>query len=365
MKRAAWSRLAKLLTAVVLTVAAGIWTVGQLREREVARRDQQEVERMTKEMETVCLGRILIDMPSEAQLALRSVRVDGLGIESFEESAADFLTRLALREKRLRGEPKQLVGTDYLESVTDVNTDNGVVGKIFVHGRNLSECTRMRGMELERYRYEGIVIEARGHGGGVSFEIGAKDYSPNLIGNLPGLISKLVPNRANRVPTGPGFRFDGGWFRDPLTADHGEQLLMHAAFPRHPDIDLTLILAAGNKPDEQSLIQRSADVDARLSPAEKRRLSNLRAAPRTIGGVTGDEMITRAVEFNDAIVYRFWWEVNGTEDDVLIPPFSFTIETGKSSNGPVPSSLSRDAALALWDKISSGIRLHHPRPPGA
>jgi hypothetical protein len=218
-------------------------------------------------------------------------------------------------------------------------------------------------MELERYRYEGIVVEAIVHGGGVSFEIGAKDYSPNRIGNLSGLVAKLVPNRTNRPPTGPGFCFDGGWFRDPLTADHGEQLIMHAAFPRHPDIDLTLILAAGRKPDEQSLLQRSADVDARLSPAEKQRLSNLRAAPRTIGGITGDETVTRALEFNDAVVYSFWWEVNGTEDDVLIPHFSFTIETGKSSNGPVPSSLSQDAALALWDKISSSIRLHHPRSP--
>jgi hypothetical protein len=363
MKRLAWSRVAKLLTAIAFAIAAGTWTVRQLGEQEVARRDQQEVARMTKEMETVCLGRFLIDMPSEAQIGLRGVRVDGLEIESFEESAADFLTRLALREKRLKGEPKQLVGTEYLESVTEVNADNGVVGKIFVHGRTLEEGTRMSGTELERYRYEGVVVEAMVHGGGMSFEIGAKDYSPNSTENLPKLIAKLVPNRANHVPAGPGFCFDGGWFRDPLNAGHGERLIMHAGFSHHPDIDLTLILAAGNKPDEQSLLQRSADVDARRSPAEKWRLSNLRAAPRTIGGIAGDEIVTRSVEFNDAIVYGFWWEVNGTEDDVLIPHFSFTMETGKSNNGPVPSSLSQDAALALWDKISSSIRLHHPRPP--
>jgi hypothetical protein len=365
MKRAAWSRVAKLITAIAFAVAAGTWTVGQLREREVARRDQQEVARMTKEMETVCLGRFLIDMPSEAQLGLRGVRVDGLEIESFEELTADFLTRLALREKRLKGEPKQLVGTEYLESVTEVNTDNDVVGKIFVHGRTLKEGTRMSGSERKRYRYEGVVVEAMVHGGGMSFEIGAKDYNPDLIENLPKLVAKLVPNRSNRAPTEPGFCFDGGWFRDPLTADQGERIMMNAHLPSHPDIRFLTILAAGNKPATQSLLERSAATDAGLTPDEKKRISRLRADRRTIGGIVGDELVRRFVEQNDAISYSFWWEVDGTENDVFVPHVLFQMDTGESDHGPVPSSLSQEAVMPLWDKISSSIRLHHPRPPGA
>lgn len=364
MKRAAWSRVAKLITAIVFAVAAGIWTVGPLREREVARCDQQEVARITKEMETVCLGRFLIDMPSEAQIGLRGVRVDGLEIESFEESTADFLTRLALRERRLKGEPKRLVGIDYLESVTEVNTDNGVVGKIFVHGRNVSEGTRMRGMELERYRYEGIVVEAMVHGGGVSVEIGAKDYNPNVIGNLPELIAKLVPNRSNRAPAGPGFCFDRGWLRDPLTADQGEEIIMHARLPSHPDIQFLTILAAGTKPAPQSLLERTTEAEASLTPGEKKRISSLRAEHRTIGGIAGDEVITRGAERNDMIVYTFWWEVDGTENKVFVPHVAFKMYVGKGDNGPIPSSLSKDAALALWDKISSSIRPHHSRHSG-
>lgn len=362
MKRPIWQQVAKLVTVVACAALAGIWAMGQLQEREVARRDQQEVARMTKEMKTVCLGRFLIDMPHEAHLWLRGLRVDGLTIDSFEESTADFRLRVALREKRLKAEPNQLVDTDYLESVTEVATDNGVAGKIFVHGRTRNEGTRMRGLQLERYRHEGVVVEAMVHGDGMSFEIGANDYNPELIDNLPKLVARLVPNRENGVPTGSGFCFDGGWFRDPLSADQGEQALMNASFPRHPDIDLTLILAAGNKPEKRTLLQRSADVDARMTVAEKMRLSNLRAAPRIIGGSVGDELVTRGVEYNDAIVYGFWWEVNGTEDNVFIPHFSFTMETGKSANGPVPSSLSEKAAMTLWDKISSSIRFHHTPP---
>jgi len=363
MKRAVSSPFAKLGIAIVFAVAAGIWTVAQLREREVARRDQQEVARMTKDMKTVCLGRFLIDMPGEAKLGLRGVRVDGLEVESFEESAADFLTRLALREKRLKGEPKQLVGTDYLESVTEMNTDNGVVGKIFVHGRNVSEGARMRGTELERYRYEGIIVEAMVHGGGVSFEIGANDYNPDLIENLRKLIAKLVPNRANRAPAGPGFCFDSGWFRDPLTADQGEEIIMHAQLPSHPDVEFLMILAAGNRSSSPRLLERSAQAEANLPAGVKERVFPLRGAPRTIGGISGDELVRRVVEKDDSVAYTFWWEVSGTGDNVHIPHVVFKMTTGEGTNAPVPSSLSQDAGMALWDEISSSIRPHHFVPP--
>jgi hypothetical protein len=92
------------------------------------------------------------------------------------------------------------------------------------------------------------------------------------------------------------------------------------------------------------------------------RVSRLRAHRRTIGGITGDELVRRVDETNDAVVYTFWWEVAGTETDVLVPHVVFKMYAGKGDNGPVPSSLSQDAAMALWDKISSSIRFHTPNP---
>jgi len=90
---------------------------------------------------------------------------------------------------------------------------------------------------------------------------------------------------------------------------------------------------------------------------ERMRVSRLRAGPRVIRGLPGEELIRRVVEENGAQVYTFRWEVNGTEDDVLIPHLALSMTTGKSNDGPVPTSMSEDAALGLWDKISSSIRL--------
>jgi hypothetical protein len=172
-----------------------------------------------------------------------------------------------------------------------------------------------------------------------------------------------VPNPHNQIPTEPGFCIDRAWFRDPLTADQGEEIMMSAQLPSHPDFEFLAILAAGNKPSSQSLLERTADSDAAMTLGEKMRISNLRAAPRTIGGVTGDEVVTRVAEMNDTVGYSFWWEVAGTADNVLVPHFVFKMNTGEGGNAPVPTSLSEDAAMALWDKISSSIRLRPSEPP--
>jgi hypothetical protein len=363
MKRQVWNRAAKLLGAVAIAAVGASLVFGQVREAEAERRDQAGVARMIQKMKTVCIGRFLIDLPDETRLELRGPRLDGFDISSSEEPEGNFQARLAQREARLRATPDRLGGNRNVESATEVKTDNGVVGKIFVHSRAVMEGTQARGLELERYRYEGVAVEAMVHGQGVSFALAANDYQPDQIQNLSRLVAKLVPNPHNQIPTEPGFCIDRAWFRDPLTADQGEEVMMSAQLPSHPDIVFMTILAAGNKPAAQSLLERSADTEAKLTLTQRMRVSRLRADRRTIGGITGDELVRRVDETNDAVVYTFWWEVAGTETDVLVPHVVFKMYVGKGENGPVPSSLSQDAAIALWDKVSSSIRLRPAEPP--
>ena len=106
--------------------------------------------------------------------------------------------------------------------------------------------------------------------------------------------------------------------------------------------------------DISSFDEPDADFQVRLA----QRVSNLRAAPRTIGGVTGDEVVTRVAEMNDTVGYSFCRKVAGTADNVFVPHFVLQMSTGEGSDGPVPTSLSQDAAMALWGKLSSSIRFH-------
>ena len=358
------SRLAKMLAGALCAGLAATWAVGKvLDKRDEDRRDQHEVARMTVKMKTVCVGRFLIDMPEEAQVELTEARIDGFKISAFDETQEEFQKRVTEREAQIRAVPDWLGGNRNLESARDVKTDSGLVGKIFMHGRTVEEGTRGNGLGVERYRDEGISTEALVHGHGVSIDLFFANRGLQWAEDLPRLVKQLVANPDNRIPAEPGFCMDRAYVRDPLVAGQREQITMFVRLPSHPDVEFTLILSAGLKPEERGVLERTEDADAGLSMAQRMRITRLRAAPREIGGLAGEELAELVVEENDARVHSFWWEVNGTEDNVLVPHVVFQMSTGNGNHQPVPSSLSDGAALGLWDRISSSIRLRSTKSP--
>jgi hypothetical protein len=349
------SRWAKGL-AVIAGMLAGAWAAA-------AAWDTYKVMQMTGKTQTVCFGRMLIDLPQEAKFELFGAWIDGFDIDAYAETPEEFAKRVAAREAEIRAKPDRLGGSKNMEEARNVRTDGGLEGKIFVHSRNVTEGTEGYSLKtLRHYHYEGVDLEAHVHGHGISIDVSAKDYDPDRQGNLAKLVSQLVANPDNRIPSESGFCFDRAYVRDPLTAKQGERATLSAMLPSHPDISIHLNTMAGTKPDSYGLLERNAMSHARAPKAINDRFTNLRAAPRTIGGLTGDELVERVLEENFAIVYGFEWDVNGTEDDVFVPDLTLTMATGRSEDGPVSSSLSEPAALVLWDRIASSIRV---RPPAS
>lgn len=363
MKAWAKHRLAKVLAGLVFAGLAATWAAGKVSEQHEAYQDKQEVGRMTEKTKTVCVGRFLIDMPEEAQINLGQASVGGFDISAFEESSDDFQERVARREAEIKSKPDRLGGNKNLELVKEVKTENGLVGKIFIHNRTVNEGTAGNGLEIEHFRYEGVAVEALVHGEGVSIDVGSDFYFPDRTEDVYKLVTQLVPNLSNGVPAEPGFCLDRAYIRDPLEASKGEQITMFANLPSHPDVEFLLLLAAGIKPDGDSLLKRGIASEEQFSLTERWRVTRLRAEPREIQGLSGEELVRRVIEENDAQVYTFRWEVNGTEDNVFTPHLVFSMTTGQSNEGPVPTSMSEDAILGLWDKISSSIRVrqaeHH------
>jgi hypothetical protein len=332
-----------------------------LDQREGALRDRQEAARITNQMKTVCVGRFLIDMPENAQLDMSQSEIDGFVIQAFDETAEEFSKRVADRETQIMATPDWLGGNRNLESATNAQLDRDIVGRIFFHGRTVTEGTQGNGLGgVERYRDEGITTEAHVHGRGVSIDLFSIGRGLQWIEDLPRLVKQLVVNPENRIPSESGFCMDRAYVRDPLSADQNEQITMFAQLPDHPDIQLTLMLAAGLKPEPHGILARTKAANKRLTVAERMRITKLRAAPRKIGSLAGEELVERIVEENEAHVHSFRWEVNGTEDNVLIPHLVLTMSTGNGNRQSVPTSLSDGAALLVWDKIVSSIRLRTP-----
>lgn len=350
MRRLFRTGLAVVLAGVVIAGLARTWDSG-------AEQDKHEVTRMTEKMKTVCVGRFLLDLPAEAQFELRRPRVDGFDIAVFDESDDEFQKRVMSRKEQLEATPDRPGGHKNLELNREVRNDHGFEGHLFVHGRDVTEGQSSDGLTIERYRYESVSVEALIHANGISIDVSAPSYDPESVGNLTKLIAQIVPNTENRIPSESGFCLDRVYIRDPLSAEQREEIMMAAWLPERPDILFRMMLAAGTEPDRQGLLERGAESDMKLSDDERVRVSRLRAEKRSIGGIEGEELVERVVENNDAVVYSFWWEVNGTANNVFIPHIVFRMNTGQGEHSPVPSSLSESGATCLWDTVLSSIRV--------
>lgn len=345
------------VAAFLVAGLAAAWCAG-------AAWDGYEVRKMTGQMNTLCVGRMLIDLPQEARWALRGATIDGFDIDTFAETPQAFATRVAAREAEIRATPDRLGGSANMESVREVATDHGLRGKIFVHGRYVTEGKSSNGFTFEHYRYEGIALEAHVHGEGVSIDLDGAKYDPDLMSNLPRLLSQIVPNPARRMPAEAGFCLDRAFVREPLTAGQGERITLSARLPSHPDISIRLDTVAGIAPDPRSLLERNAASRARLPAALNLLVTDLRAAPRTIGGLAGYELVQSVIEPDPAIVLGCEWEVNGNAGDVFEPTLRLAMKSARGQGGRVGPSLSEPAALLLWDRIASSFRVRPVAQPG-
>lgn len=233
-------------------------------------------------------------------------------------------------------------------------------------GRFLIDLPQDTEVELTRARIDGIELAAfhetseefqkRLADREAEIDLYSENRSPEWIDDLPRLVTKVVANPENQVPAEPGFCLDHAYVRDPLTAEQGEAIMMSARLPTHPDVYFSLILAAGIRPDEQGLLERARAAPSLQSFTGIVRTKEWRAAPREIRGLVGNGLVESFAENGNLTVPSFWWEVNGTEDDVFIPHIAFRMETGEGAHKPVPSSLSSGAATAFWDKVTSTFR---------
>lgn len=346
--------------AVLVLVAFGTWTVPNAR-------DRYEVVKMTEQMKTVCVGRFLIDLPEKAEYSLRRSWIDGFDIESFNESVEDFQARVKAEEADIRAEPDYLGGNKNMESVKEIRTDSGLVGKIFVFGRKVTSGYAGYGEDRERYHYENVAVAGHVHMNGLSISLTAKLYDPDLVvGNLTKLIAQLVPNPENKIPTEPGFCIDRVFFRDPLVAEQGERVVLFAGLPAHPDLAMVFNMMAGTKPSKDSLLARNQNVRAKDTFDEAARTADLFAGQRAISGIPGEQVLTRYLGLDFTRSYMFMWEFNGTIDNVVRPFLSLELQAGispRSGGAPVQSSLAESALLDLWDTISSSIRVRPTQAP--
>jgi hypothetical protein len=320
---------------------------------------------MTEKTRTICVGRYLVDVPEHAEVSLSGEMIAGFTIDTVEESESAFHARMAAREAEIgaRGADGKGDGDGGLVAAHDLNVP-GAVGRSFIYGR--SRGYLMAGDR--RIDMESVSVEAHAHIGGVTFTLAAKGTEEASAREAAVLLARLRVRDEDEVPPMPGFCVWRGVFVEPLPEHTNEHIVFHLGLPGHPDMGLALSSIAGGDSDE-GLLARVAAADAESSPDELLRVTKLRTGKRSIHGIDGEEVLERVRELNFTTGYGFMWEATGVPDDLLRPSLLLNMETGtnpRPGGKPVDSSLHEDAVMALWDSISSSIRLRKSDapPPG-
>jgi hypothetical protein len=317
---------------------------------------------MTENMKTVCVGRYLVDVPSGAEVSLSGERISGFAIDAVEESEAAFLQRVAAREAEIvkRGADQNGDGEGGMVEAHDLRIPD-MIGRSFVYGR--SRGYMMSGDR--RVDMESVSIEVHAHMGELSFSLSATSKQESSVREAEALLARLQMRGEEEIPAVPGFCIWRGVFAEPLPEHKNEHVILHLGLPGHPDMGLALSSTPSGQTG-RSLLERVAETDAEATADEMLRVTKLRSGKRNINGIDGEEVLERVRELNFTTGYSFMWEARGVEDDHLQPYLMLNMETGtnpRPGGKPVDSSLHEDAVLALWDSISSSIRLRKADSP--
>jgi hypothetical protein len=319
-------------------------------------RDVSSVEKLTGKTKTVCVGRYLVDVPVQAQISMSHERIAGFGIETFVENEAEFRARISAREAEIakRGTDESGSNDSGMIEAYDLGIP-GLAGRAFVFGRS-------RGYVMEgdrRVDMESVSVKVHTHMRDLSFSLTDESTREDSVMKAEALLARLQPFGDTEIPTAPGFCVARAFFAEPLPPHKSEHIAMHIGFLDHPDVMLSFASMPGGG-SRHSLLTRFADMDRDASVDELVRVTKLRIGPRTINGISGEEVLERTREFNLASTYGFIWETAGVPDDLLHPFLTLELHGGVSPNSggtPVDTTLHQDAVLTLWDRISTSIRL--------
>ena len=316
--------------------------------------DKLKVATMTGKMQTVCVGRFLIDLPAEATLQLRRGFISGYDVASTDrESDEEFDGRLAQLAIGLN-DARAGDGRAVLESTKTIASE-GRRGKVFVHNRQSAQA-----FEGERIvDIESVDLEGRLRLAQASISANAKGMAPGSGDELARLLGRFRAMPFGDIPTEPGFCLGHAIVLDPYEHPETESVVMFAGLPGHPDVNIVLSSMAGVDPAPR-LLERHAVTVGRRPLFMQLAFSHLREAARAIHGLDGDELVMRVREPNFTTGYSFQWEMTGSQDDVHAPLLMLELHAGTnpaSGGKPLQSTLSEAALLDLWDRIAGSLRL--------
>jgi hypothetical protein len=311
---------------------------------------------------TVCFGRFMVDVPASATVAWGStivpltVNIYPNGVDEVNALAQKFIDEL---------KSKKAINHDDVPLLLSVQDVHQPEGKIVIGYEDFQAINGLKINGYFRLNNDGIVINARPLKAN-------KDRATALINSIA---LRLRQRNENEIPTEPGNCIEYAFLPDGPDDDKnhsGELISIGFRLKEFPDAHLSINVGPSNphNPEGDSLKAKWKRIkEDPATPEEQKLLASIkyfRESPRQIyDWKTGYEVLTRAPDEEGVHSYHdFQMKFTGVPHDPFNPYADIQFQTGVANNaaGATKPSLTDEEAIAVWDKITSTIRV---RPTSA
>jgi len=332
---------------------------------------------LTKNMQTHCVGRLLIDLPqgSHWKNDASSARIDDLSIEI--ETHVTYEEYVARMEKR-RGEIASLKPQSdrYLNRPAETLRPGGG-DYVFAYAFRQSD-----GPGIDGKWEKSIAYEAEGYAwrNGTFFKVGPDLYSqPRILKILPRLQARLD----HEIPNRPGFCLNGAFIEGYYDLEKDEEEEISWGFKLPKNLGLVVRHTKVWSPQE-TLFERQRESEgevlaylaALIKPGDTYEQHVFRKAARSVRGLNGEEIVAGSVEDSGKQGYLSTvggtWEYPGAGNESPAPAIEVSIDTPEVKTSYIPSpaggfpkpadmpeGLTEAEFFEVYDAIINSIR---PRP---
>lgn len=292
---------------------------------------------------THCIGRLQIDLPSDAEYVGGSYEYAFATVERQPMEQNEYRQEVDKLELRLKA-GKHKSGSPLLLTKATPNENTQIFG--YWENENRSSVVEISGYRwLQGIRY---LIHKRAN----------YDKVERAVSRM-GTTIALLQTRGISPPTTRGFCVEHAMFADEGKSGN-ESLNVRFRLKNHPDtvVDIATNLNAGDPPE--SLLSRKPGVLSALGVlgATLGGIRNIKEGDRTVGDHPGQEWLMKAPNDQGQQAHLFTWEAPGLHADELHPQIRVDLQSGNSDGGldPKPISMTDQQMLQLWDKILNSLR---------
>jgi hypothetical protein len=317
---------------------------------------------MFEKTKTVCFGRFMVDVPAsatvvwgEADVPLAATIYPG-GVAEVKALAQEFIDKLKSEKAINHNDVPLLLSVDHV-----VQPEGEIV-------TGYEDFEAINGLKINGYfrlNNDGVIFNTH------SF----RDEKDGTMALITSIVRRLRQRAENEVPAEPGNCIEYAFLPDePGTENEPRAELVRIGFrlKEFPDTHLSIFIRPSNPNYTES-----SSLEWRLDRLEKQQKAEdpnhpllktkmLRRGTRQIHNwLNGFEALSRSPEQAEIhSINDFAMDFRGVPSDPLKPYAEIQMQTGVADNaaGATKASLTDEEAIAVWDKITSTIRV---RPTSA